>query len=110
MRFGFASKATFSCSDLAAKRFTRLYKPWYDWSMIQSFTGTFDAHGVRSLRIEADDTPRGLPSDASTHFWAVLDSRDVPLIHRAIVAGDRKRALKLISDHSLSMGTILRMY
>ena len=75
--------------------------------MIQSFTGTFDTSGIRSLRVEADDDSRGPTPITSARFWAVLDTRDVPLIRRAMTAGDRIGALKLISDHSLSMGTIL---
>ena len=75
--------------------------------MLQSFTGTFDAGGIRSFQLEQNHVPDPEVPRAAVRFWAVLDSCDAPLIQRAISAGDRTRALRLISDHSLSMGTIL---
>ena len=75
--------------------------------MIQSFTGTFDTSGIRSLRVEADDDSRGSTPITLARFWVVLDTRDMPMIRQAMSAGDRIGALKLISNHSLSMGTIL---
>lgn len=75
--------------------------------MLRSFTGTFDAGGIRSFQLELDcaldlETPA-----AVVRFWAVLDLGDARLVQKAISAGDRTRALQLISDHSLSIGTIL---
>lgn len=74
--------------------------------MFQAFTGTYDSIGVRSLRVEDECVSTAGDSAGLAHFWAVIDSNDMPSIVRAIELGERRRALKLISDCSVSMGAI----
>ncbi|WP_182869907.1 hypothetical protein [Stieleria mannarensis] len=77
--------------------------------MLQSFTGTFDAGGLRSLEPECDHGNRTIPDASLRKFWAVLESPSpVELrIRTAYHAGDRALALRLISDYAISAGTVL---
>lgn len=74
--------------------------------MLQSFTGTFDAGGLRSLQLERDQEDRTDPYGSLCRFWAVLESPVDPRIRAAYLAGDRTRALRLISDYAIALGTI----
>lgn len=75
--------------------------------MIQAFTGTFDSLGIRSLRPESEQTVPSFQEFGVARFWAVLESNDLEAIRLALAAGERTRALKLISDFALSIGTIV---
>jgi len=74
--------------------------------MLQSFTGTFDAGGLRSLEPERDHGNRTTPAASLCHFWAVLESPVDRRIRAAYHSGDRARALQLISDYAVSLGTV----
>lgn len=39
-------------------------------------------------------------------FWAVVDSAELPTIHRALIAGQRQTALQLIVDRARSVGRV----
>lgn len=75
--------------------------------MLQSFIGRFDHSGLRSLRIESDyDEERQFAGAMTGGFWAVVDSEELPTIHRALVAGQRQTALQLIVDRARSVGRV----
>ena len=75
--------------------------------MLQSFRGTIDRVGILSLRLEPEESVHFQVSDNLAEFWAVLDQSDVPLIHAAVRAGDRRTALSLICERSVSIGSIV---
>lgn len=75
--------------------------------MLQSFIGRFDHSGLRSLRIELDyDEERRFVSVVPGGFWVVVDSDELPTIHRALIAGQRQTALQLIVDRARSVGRV----
>jgi len=76
--------------------------------MLQSFRGTIDNGGIRSLYVEPDVPVRsqiGAPSVGE--FWAVLDAKELPVIREAVRAGDRRTALSLICERSAFIGSII---
>ncbi len=75
--------------------------------MLQSFVGTYDQSGLRSLRLEEANSalPWTSPTGAAP-FWAVLDSSDVPEICRAVCHGRRRRALRLLNERALTLGSL----
>jgi hypothetical protein len=75
--------------------------------MLQSFIGTFDAAGLRSLRNE-DDTHgvTGLSIAGSVPFWAILDTEELPSIQRALMLGYRGTALELLVQQAKSLGRL----
>ena len=75
--------------------------------MLQSFRGTIDAHGIRTLRLEKDEEFERRLDDSVAEFWAVLNRRELPEIRRAFESGNRQLALRLLSDRATSMGSIL---
>ena len=75
--------------------------------MLQSFQGPLDAHGLRSLRLEGDDSGPRIHGSKVGQFWAVLHSDELPTIRAALCAGDRRTALLLICERSFSIGSIL---
>ena len=78
---------------------------WYVLIMLQSFLGTFDRSGLRSLRIEDESQPALVVVKRNTSsFWAVLDSQELPKIYRAVVVGRRAEALRLLAEHAVSIG------
>lgn len=75
--------------------------------MLQSFRGTFDAIGIRTLRIELDgDRTSTLNSDAA-EFWAVVDIEFARQVRAALALGDRIHATRLLSETATSIGSIL---
>lgn len=71
--------------------------------MLQSFVGTYDSTGLRRLAIEAAPQSIAVMNNA-VQFWAILDTKILPEIHRAIIRGERSDALELVSQHAISMG------
>jgi len=52
--------------------------------MLDSFIGTFDQHGLRTLRSETNLTPAFAERRRQGRFWAVLDRSLVPSTNRAM--------------------------
>lgn len=75
--------------------------------MLQSFRGTVDIGGIRSLHLETEVPVRPQLSKSVAEFWAVLDAKELPVIREAVRAGDRRTALSLICERSVSIGSIL---
>lgn len=74
--------------------------------MLQSFTGTVDRNGIRSLEVESDSGPRRIEDRDLAEFWAVLDSADLESIQLAIHSGQRRHALRMVSERAQSMGSM----
>ena len=74
--------------------------------MLDSFIGTFDQHGLRTLRSETNLTPAFVERRRQGRFWAVLDRSLVPTINRAIAAGDSRTALQIVLQQARDIGTI----
>ncbi len=74
--------------------------------MLQSFRGTIDEYGLRSLRIEENAIVRYEGEPTIREFWAVLDSDDLRTIRAAFLAGDRRAALSLVCERSQSIGAV----
>ena len=75
--------------------------------MLESFIGTFDSTGLRSLTTE--ETPsaaRRSHHEQVVEFWAVLDTSELPLIQKAFLLGQRGAALDLIAQQAKSLGRI----
>ena len=75
--------------------------------MLQSYIGTIDMSGLRSLRTEEcgeSVAPLGDPTVVS--FWAILDTDQLPEICRALVMGHRGAALSLVTQQAKSLGRI----
>jgi len=75
--------------------------------MLQSLRGTIDANGIRSLRIETANEPPYHHGQSSAEFWAVLNDAELPIIRATIQAGDRWRAMKLLNERAVSLGSVL---
>jgi hypothetical protein len=78
--------------------------------MLQSFIGTFDAVGLRSLQREddageADQRPLA-PINGTVPFWAILDTGELPTIHQALVLGHRSRAWELLAEQAKCLGRL----
>ena len=75
--------------------------------MLQSFIGTFDIAGLRTLRSE-DDTcgETRLSSTEAVPFWAILDTDELPSIQRALMLGYRGTALELLVQQAKSLGRL----
>ncbi len=74
--------------------------------MLDSFIGTFDQHGLRTLRSETAQTPAFVERRRQGRFWAVLDRSLVPTINRAIATGDSRTALQIVLQQARDIGTI----
>ncbi len=73
--------------------------------MLQSFVGTYDRNGLRTLRYESESS--GLAPcqrEQTVAFWAILDSAALPEIQQAIVSGNRISALKEVVNQARSLG------
>jgi hypothetical protein len=75
--------------------------------MLQAFAGIIDANGLRSLR---QDNGRIHPGRADTEaasvpFWAILDTNDATRVLRELLSGNRRRALRLLEEASVSLGS-----
>ena len=75
--------------------------------MLESFRGTIDRVGILILRPETEESIRLELPDSLTEFWAVLDQSELPSIRAAFQSGDRRAALWIICERSVSMGSIL---
>ncbi len=75
--------------------------------MLQSFRGTIDVNGIRSLRLERDDDVMCPAESAVAEFWVVLNHAELPTIRATIQAGDRIRAMSLLCERAVSLGSIL---
>jgi len=75
--------------------------------MLQSFIGTFDTAGLRSLKTE-DSAPAPLAGcfPLPGQFWAVLDTDELPSIRRAMMLGQRGTALDLLLQQAKCFGSI----
>lgn len=74
--------------------------------MLQTFQGIIDAHGLctlqqdeGALRLQVSETSQGVP------FWAVLDHRAATRILRELLAGNRSRALRMLEERAVSLGS-----
>lgn len=76
--------------------------------MLQSFVGTIDAQGLRSLNPEPDgEVWPGSSHDAGAGtIWAVLDSADLIAVRDALRDGQKRRALQLLSEYARSLGPV----
>lgn len=76
--------------------------------MLQSFVGTVDANGLRTLRPEGE-TATGCRSKTSSpiQIWAILDSSEIPSIQQAMMLGRRGTALQLLLEQSQSRGQVI---
>lgn len=75
--------------------------------MLQAFAGIIDASGLRSLqqdngRIQPDSNESGT---ASVPFWAILDTNDATRVLKELLSGNRRRALRLLEEASVSLGS-----
>ena len=75
--------------------------------MLQSFRGTVDVGGIRSLELETEEAIRPRLGSSVGEFWAVLDATELPIIRAAVRAGDRRAALSLICERSTFIGSII---
>ena len=77
--------------------------------MLQSFVGTIDVQGLRSLRPEPDHDMWMKSSNESVAgtIWAVLDSADLMTVQVALRTGQKRRALQLLSESARSIGPVL---
>lgn len=76
--------------------------------MWQSYIGTWDDTGIRSLRRE-EGAATGVPRESGgVPFWAVLDSDHVLGIHAALIRGQRGTALQLLLQQAREFGRLLR--
>ena len=73
--------------------------------MLDSYIGTFDHHGLRSLKSE-NDVRSAIFSRRPGQFWAVLDKSLVPSINQAIAKGDSISALQIVFQQARDMGSI----
>ena len=75
--------------------------------MLQSFVGTFNAAGLRTLRNEDASDMRVIHNaTGSVSFWAILDSDELPAIQHAITLGDRGAALQMLVQAAKSLGPV----
>ena len=75
--------------------------------MLQSFRATVDRGGIRTLRLERDDDCLRPTNMATAEIWVVLNDQELPVIRETIRSGNRIRALRLLSDRAVSLGSIL---
>ncbi|MCA9195989.1 MAG: hypothetical protein KDA87_00565 [Planctomycetales bacterium] len=74
--------------------------------MLQSFRGIIDQVGLCSFR-EESERPRCCPLSANlAEFWAVVDTTHLPTICDAVRRGDRRAALSLLWELSVSVGWV----
>ena len=76
-------------------------------SMLRSFRGTIDVHGIRTFRPETDDESECQFDNSVAEFWAVLSDSELPRIRIALAYGDRQLATRLIAEGAAAMGSIL---
>lgn len=79
--------------------------------MLIEFEGTIDAQGLRTFRRCSE---LKVPASRDQHeqrqsltFWAVLESQAATSILGELFSGNRRRALRLLEEEAVSLGTIL---
>ena len=72
--------------------------------MLQSFIGTFDAAGLRTLRSEEAESSGKSIQSSGVPFWAILDSKELPSIQNALLLGHRCTAFELLARGAKSLG------
>lgn len=75
--------------------------------MLQAFAGIIDVNGLRSLRQDNGHTRPGSADSEATSipFWAILDTNDATRVLKELLLGDRRRALRLLEEASVSLGS-----
>ena len=74
--------------------------------MLDSFIGTFDQRGLRTLKSETNQTRTFVERRRCGRFWAVLDRSVVPSINLAIAKGDTRSALQIVLQQARDIGSI----
>ena len=74
--------------------------------MLDSFIGTIDQYGLRTLKSETDQTQAFIEQRREGRFWAVLDNSLVPAINQAIAKGDSRTALQIVLQQAREIGSI----
>lgn len=75
--------------------------------MLESFVGTIDERGLRTLTPEPDESWKPQETvDRVAAFWAVVDSAKLPEICEALRNGERQRAWQLLSASARSLGSV----
>ena len=74
--------------------------------MLQSFRGTIDTHGIRTLRLESDEDFSRQQHYPINEFWVVLNHTDLPAIRAILASGDRARALRRVCEQAVSLGLV----
>jgi len=75
--------------------------------MLESFRGTVDRGGIRTLRLERDEDFARRPDRTTAEFWAILNREELPLIRAALATGDRVGATKMVCEHAVALGSVL---
>ena len=74
--------------------------------MLDSFIGTFDQRGLRTLKSETNQTRAFVERRRHGRFWAVLDRSVVQSINLAIAKGDSRSALQIVLQQARDIGSI----
>lgn len=79
--------------------------------MLRSFEGHIDASGLCSLRQNDGDSgpllSANLGRTPAVPFWAVIDTADATNIIRELLSGNRRRALVLLEEAAVTLGSKL---
>ena len=74
-------------------------------SMLNSFIGTIDRYGLRTLSVETKSSASRVSEDRN-RFWAVLDSSILPTVSQAMACGQRKAALEIVLKSAKDAGSV----
>ena len=67
--------------------------------MLKSFLGTYDQHGLTSLKVE-DAVVCPCPKRGQIPFWAVVDTSELPEVAKAIDRGERSVAFEMLASRA----------
>lgn len=79
--------------------------------MLSEFRGIIDSEGLRSFRqcCDADGAPARADSTELPYphvpFWAVVETATATCIIRELLTGSRKRALRMLEESALTIGS-----
>lgn len=73
--------------------------------MLNSFIGTIDRYGLRTLSVETKASTRRIPENGN-RFWAVLDPSVLPTVSRAMACGQRQAALEIVLKSARDAGSV----
>lgn len=75
--------------------------------MLTEFHGIADSNGLLDLRQFSSNRSLGEQRSESSrlHFWAVIEDTVVPSIVAELTGGSRKRAMELLEECAVSIGT-----